>query len=333
MMGTLMPTIYDVAKKAEVSIATVSAVLNRTAYVSPELSKRVKAAVQELDYTINHLAHSLQTKSTRTIGILIPGESTPDPFFGEVVRGAEDVFRKKGYLLIVGHTYNQVEEQSRYLSAFRARLVDGVLLFQAPGEDPELKRMLEKKRPVVFVGRVPAGIEADVVANDIVGGTKAGVEHLIRKGHRCIGLTTIEKSLSVSESRIEGWKRALKANRIPIDESLIIKTDMSVESSRVATRSLLERKPRPTAIFADNLLSTIGILEALQAAGLSCPKDVELVSSDDAEWLNVFRPPISTMVQPSYEMGVNAAELLLKRIRHPKRPIQKLILKPELRVR
>jgi hypothetical protein len=111
-------------------------VLNGTAYVSPQLTARVKQAVDELDYTMNHLAHALQTKSTRTIGILMPGEVNPDPFFGEVVRGAEDVFRKKDYLLIVGHTYNQVAEQSRYLAAFRARLVDGVLLFQAPGRDP-----------------------------------------------------------------------------------------------------------------------------------------------------------------------------------------------------
>lgn len=328
-----MPTIYDVAKKAGVSIATVSAVLNHTAYVSPELTKRVKEAVQELDYTINHLAHSLQTRSTRTIGMLIPGEGTPDPFFAEVVRGAEDVFRKKGYLLILGHTYNQVEEQSRYLSAFRARLVDGVLLFKAPGEDRELTRMVEKKLPLVFVGRVPSGIEADVVANDIVAGTKAGVEHLIRKGHQRIGLTTIEKSLSVSECRIEGWKRALKAHHLPIDTTLIIKTEMSVESSRAAAQCLLEPESRPTAIFADNLLTTIGILEALQDARLSCPKDVELVSSDDAQWLNVFQPPISTIVQPSYTMGAQAAELLLKRIRYPKRPYQKILLKPQLRIR
>lgn len=109
-----MPTIYNVAKKAGVSIATVSAVLNRTAYVSPELTKRVKEAVAEMDYTINHLAHSLQTRTTRTIGMLIPDAGNPDPFYGQVVRGAEDVLRKKGYLLILGHTYNQVEEQSRY---------------------------------------------------------------------------------------------------------------------------------------------------------------------------------------------------------------------------
>src|SRR5689334_19619194 len=135
-----MATIYDVARKAGVSTATVSAVINRTSYVSPELTQRVKVAIKELDYTLNHLAHAMQTRTTRTIGMLIPDMGNPDPFYGEVVRGAEDVLRKKGYLLILGHTYNRVEEQSRYLSAFRSRLVDGVLLFQSAGSDEELDR-------------------------------------------------------------------------------------------------------------------------------------------------------------------------------------------------
>lgn len=128
-----MPTIYDVAKRAGVSTATVSAVLNRTSFVSPELTKRVKAAVEELDYTINHLAHSLQTRKTRTVGMLIPEVGNPDPFYGQVIRGAEDVLRKKGYLLILGHTYNKVEEQSRYLAEFRSRAGGWRAVVSGPG--------------------------------------------------------------------------------------------------------------------------------------------------------------------------------------------------------
>ena len=329
----LMHTIYDVAKKAGVSIATVSAVLNRTAYVSPELTKRVKEAVEELDYTINHLAHSLQTRTTRTIGMLIPDAGNPDPFYGQVVRGAEDVFRKKGYLLILGHTYNQVEEQSRYLEAFRSRLVDGVLLFQVPGEDRELQRMIERKRPLVFVGRIPPGVTADVVATDILVGTKAGVAHLASHGHRRIGLITVEKSMSVSEARVSGWKQALRSRKLPVDEELIVKTDLNTQAGCAATMRLLELAERPTAIFVDNLVITTGVLKALQEKKLECPKDVELVSSDDAEWLDVFQPPISTIVQPSYEVGAKAAEVLLKRIRYPKRPVEVVLLQPQLRVR
>jgi LacI family transcriptional regulator len=328
-----MATIYDVAKRAGVSIATVSAVLNKTAYVSPELTQRVKTAVGELDYTINHLAHALQTRSTRTTGMLIPDVGAPDPFYGQVVRGAEDVFRKKGYLLILGHTYNKVEEQSRYLTAFRSRLVDGVLLFQAPGDDPELDRLIQASKPIVFVGRVPSGIKADIVATDIQYGTRMAVEHLYAKGHRRIGLVTVAASLSVSSFRLAGWRAALKHHGLPIDETYVVAGELASETGSQATAQLLGLAEPPTAIFADNLVIATGILRTLQERGLECPRDVEVVSSDDAEWLDVFRPPITTIVQPSYQLGQKSAEMLLKRIRHPKRQHEKLLLRPELKVR
>jgi DNA-binding LacI/PurR family transcriptional regulator len=329
----LMATMYDVAEKAGVSIATVSAVLNKTAYVSPELAKRVKQAVEELDYTINHLAHSLQTRSTHTIGMLIPDVASPDPFFGQVVRGAEDVLRKKGYLLILGHTYNKVDEQTRYLSAFRSRLVDGVLLFQAPGADSELDRLLKTKKPLVFVGRVPKDAQADIVATDIVQGTRMAVEHLLKQGHRRIGLITVAASLSVSSFRIEGWRSALRRNGVAADESYIMSGDMSSEAGKQAALRLLDLPEPPTAVFADNLVVATGILRALKERQRRVPEDITVLSSDDAEWLDVFTPHITTVVQPSYELGFQAAELLLKRIKHPKRPYQKVLLKPQLRIR
>ena len=328
-----MATIYDVAKRAGVSIATVSAVLNKTAYVSPELTTKVQRAVNDLDYTINHLAHALQTRSTRTIGMLIPDAASPDPFYGQVVRGAEDVCRQKGYLLILGHTYNDAQEQSRYLAAFRSRLVDGVLLFQAPGEDPELNKLLRAKKPMVFVGRVPEALKVDTISTDIEGGTRMAVEHLCRKGHRRIGLITIAASLSVSTLRRAGWRSALKGNKISADPDYVVEGELSSASGRECANKLLDLAKPPTAIFADNLVITTGILHALQERGLKCPDDVELVSSDDAEWLDVFRPPITTVVQPSYDLGVQAAEALLKRIRHPKRARQSILLRPELRIR
>jgi LacI family transcriptional regulator len=328
-----MATIYDVAKRAEVSIATVSAVLNKTAYVSPELTQRVRAAVEELDYTINHLAHALQTRSTHTIGMLIPDTGAPDPFYGEVVRGAEDVLRQMGYLLMLGHTYNKVAEQSRYLTAFRSRLVDGVLLFQAPGQDKELERLLKGSKPVVFVGRVPADIKADTVATDIECGTRMAVEHLCRKGHRRIGLVTVGSSLSVSSLRVAGWKATLRRHGVTADPAYAIAGELTVESGRSAAAQLLDRSDPPSAMFADNLVIATGILKTLQERGLRCPDDLEIVSSDDAEWLDVFRPPITTIVQPSYRLGAQSAEVLPKRIRHPKRPVQRILLAPSLKVR
>lgn len=328
-----MATIYDVARHAGVSIATVSAVINRSAYVSPDLTKRVKAAVAELDYTINHLAHALQTRTTRTIGMLIPDVASPDPFYGQVVRGAEDVFRKKGYLLILGHTYNQVEEQSRYLAAFRSRLVDGVLLFQSAGEDDELTRLLKNKKPIVFVGRVPEGLHADTIATDIARGTQMGMEHLVSQGHRRIGLITVTSSLSVSTFRQEAWRKVLKKNSLTQDASLVVSGELSAESGRAAALQLLKLPEPATAIFVDNLVMVTGVIGAIRELGLRCPEDVAIVSSDDADWLDVFDPPITTIVQPSYELGVKAAELLLKRIRYPKRSTEKILLKPGMKVR
>jgi LacI family transcriptional regulator len=331
--GFGMANIYDVAKLAGVSIATVSAVLNKSANVSPELTRRVKVAVDELDFTINHLAHALQTRSTRTIGMLIPSVGAPDPFIGQVVRGAEDILRKKEYLLILGHTYNRVVEQSRYLKAFRARLVDGVLLFKSPGEDEELKRLLKAKKPVIFVGRIPSDAEGDIIATDILYGTRKVMEYLCDKGHRRIGLITVAASLSVTSFRLAAWRDALEHRGIAIDESLAVSGEVSMDAGGKAAAQILSLPDPPTAIFADNLVVATGVLRVLQERGLRCPQDVEVVSSDDAEWLDVFRPPITTIVQPSYELGAQAAQLLLKRIRHPRRPLQKVLLRPELKVR
>jgi LacI family transcriptional regulator len=325
-------TIYDVAKRAEVSVATVSAVLNRSKYVSPELTQRVKQAAAELDYSINLLARSMQTGRTHSIGMLIPLFSTPDPFYAQVIHGVEDVLRRRGYTLNLGQTYNKLEEQSRYISGFRARSMDGLLIFQAPGDDPELRKFRQKK-PVVFVGRIPEAPDADVVAIDIVAGTRIGMNHLIARGHRRIGLVVVKNSLSVRSSRIEGWRQALKSAGLPLLENYICEGDLETETDRRAATALLSLEEPPTAVFVDNLLLLIGVFEVLRERGIPCPRQMEIMSSDDAEWLDVFDPQISTVVQPSYELGVKAAEVLLKRLRYPNRKPERLLLRPTLRIR
>jgi LacI family transcriptional regulator len=328
-----MPTIYDVAKRAGVSIATVSAVINRSSFVSAGLTQRVSQAVIDLDYSINPIAYALQTRRTQTIGMLIPDVGTPDPFYGQVVRGAEDVLRREGYLLFLGHTYNSVEEQSRYLAAFRARLVDGVLLFQAPGADKELDRLIESKKPLVFVGRIPEGLKVDVVATDIKAGTILAIDNLLRRGHKRIGMVLVSASMSVHTNRIAGWQASLRKKKLAADEAYVVSGERSAQAGELAAIHLLELPNPPTAIFTDNLVLTTGVLRALKYRGIACPGQMELVSSDDAEFLDVFQPPITTIVQPSYELGATAAEQLLRRIRSPQMPAKITILKPSLRVR
>ncbi len=148
-----MATIHDVARKAGVSIYTVSAVLNQSARVSPELTKRVLRAARQLDYTISFLARGSQTRRTLTIGMLIP--DIGNPWFAKVVRGVEDICREHGYSLLLGNTHDQAELQQRCLTLFRSHRVDGLLAFLAPGAEEQFVPLLKKGPPVVFVGRRP----------------------------------------------------------------------------------------------------------------------------------------------------------------------------------
>jgi LacI family transcriptional regulator len=326
-----MPTIYDVAKRAKVSTYTVSSVLNRSAYVSPELTKRVMKAVQELDYTINDLARSLQTRKTRTIGMLIP--DIANPFYAKVVRGVEDVLRSAGYSLILGSTYNDREEQARYIGVFRSKQIDGLLLFVAPGDDSEIRAVVEAKKAVVFVGRVPLDLKADSVSADNTRGTQLAVAHLLEKGHARIGLINGQEGLSSSAERVSGWKRALRRAGLSVPKEYIHHGDWTAVSGYSATLGMLDLPEPPSAIFTANFLMMTGVLKALKERKLKCPGDVEVMSSDDSEWLDVFEPSISTVAQPSYEMGTEAAELLLKRIKAPNRRFEQIVLTPQLMLR
>jgi LacI family transcriptional regulator len=326
-----LATIYDVAKRAGVSTYTVSAVLNRSAYVSPGLTQRVEEAVRELNYTVNELARSLQTHKTRTVGMLIPNIASP--YYADVVRGVEDVLKQSGYSLFLGNTYDKREEQSRYLAVFRAKQVDGLLLFIAPGDASEVRALVEAKKPVVFVARRPLEFEADSVTPDNVHGTQLGVEHLIRKGHRRIALITGPLGLNSASERVTGWRRALKKAGLPAPKKWVGECDFTPESAYRVTLNWMAAQPRPTAIFTGNFLMLTGVLRALKERKLKCPQQVEVMNSDDLDWMDLFLPHISAVVQPSYAIGAQAAELLLKRVKEPDRKFESIVLEPELKIR
>lgn len=326
-----MATIYDVARRAKVSTYTVSAVLNRSAYVSPELTERVLVAVKELDYTPNELARGLPTRKTRTVGMLIP--DIANPFYGKVVRGAEDRLREDGYSLILGNTYNEPEHQTRYLNLFRAKQTDGFMLFAAPGAEEEIEKLVNVKRPVVFVGRLPSGYACDSVTADNVKGGKLLTDYLVSQGHQRIAVISGQRTLSAAADRVQGWRQSLRKAKLSVRADYISEGDWTAEGGRAQMLALLDLPEPPTGVFVANFLMMTGVLRALQERNVSCPTDVEVVSSDDSDWLDVFNPPVSTVVTDSYAMGHQAAELLLKRIEKPGRKPQNIVLSPELRIR
>ena len=193
--------------------------------------------------------------------------------------------------------------------------------------------MVAAQKPIVFVGRTPSQTKADSVSADNLFGTRIAIEHLIAKNHKTIALLPGETLVSTGADRVAGWRSALEDASLPAPTHLIGACKWSAESGLEATRELLSRKPRPTAIFAANFLLLTGALRAIQEADLRVPKDIEVMSSDDSEWLDVFTPRISTVAQPSYEMGSQAAMLLLKRIKTPARRYAKIVLPPQLRIR
>jgi LacI family transcriptional regulator len=307
-----MPNIYDVAARARVSVATVSAVLNESAFVSPSLKKRVRAAVGTLGYQPNLLARGLATQQTKTLGMIVP--DIANPFFPEVVRGAEDVAHNAGYSLLLASTDNDVEREAVYLKLFLAKRVDGVLLTKAPGRmPPDLRRAFAAARvPIVLLARTVPGFSADVVEMDDNAAAREAVSHLIRLGYRRIGLMSGLPGVSTTTRRVEGYRAALRAAGLKADPALIVTGDYLVDAGYRAGLELV--KQRPDAVFIANYLMSVGFMQALAQYRLRCPEDVAIVTCDDHAWLDAFSPRLTTIDLPKRELGEAAVQLLIERV-------------------
>ena len=326
-----MPNIYDVAKRAKVSVATVSAVINKTSYVSPQLREQVETAIAALNYSPNLLARSLAQRKTHTIGILIP--DVANPFFPEIVRGAEDEASEAGYTVILGNSDNQVSKEELYLNLFLSKRVDGILFVKGAGElNPSLLENLRKaETPVVLMDREYEGLHADTVVADDYGGALAATEHLLDLGHRRIGVIVGITGTSTTNGRTRGYVEALEKAGVSFSEELVAKGNYKIESGYTEGLRLLDQ--RPSAVFVTNCMMTIGFLRALEERKLRCPEDISVVSYDDFFWNDVFHPKLTCVEQPKYQLGRRSTQILLSRIlgKH-KRPKHE-VLKNELRVR
>jgi LacI family transcriptional regulator, galactose operon repressor len=309
-----MSSLKEVAARAQVSTATVSHVINKTAYVSSTLRERVLKAMRQLNYHPNAVARSLKTNRSRTVGMIIP--DIANPFFPLVVRGAEDALRHQGYTLILGNSDGDPDKEELYYNTFQSKRVDGILLIVAPSSSPPeyLRRHNHSATPIVYVDRFHSGLRGDVIMADNAGGSYQAVCHLVDTGHRRIGIITGPLELTNARLRLEGYERALREHQLPITDQLIRPGKFDVQSGYEQTTELLKLTERPTAVFVSNALMTLGFLRALNEAGVRCPQDVALVSFDDMEWFDFSQPRISAVAQPAYELGAKAAELLVKRI-------------------
>jgi LacI family transcriptional regulator len=316
-----MANIYDVAKEARVSLATVSAVVNESAYVSPGLKTRVTAAIQKLGYQTNLLARGLAKQQTRTIGMIAP--NIANPFWPEVVRGVEDAVHASGYTLLLASNDDDRAKEARYLRMFLAKRVDGLLLTKAVGPlDPEVAALLcAAKTPIVQLMRSTSAFSGDKVVVAEREGVYEGVAHLLRMGHRRVAMINGVEKVSTSAQRLEGYRDALKDWNLTADPALIAHGDFRIESGYVAGIQVLKQKP--DAVFVSNYLMTVGFMRALRQYQLRCPEDIAIVTCDDHPWLDSFHPRLTTVNLPKYELGQTAARTLVRRLQPGDEPAPK----------
>ncbi|MGE5571058.1 MAG: LacI family DNA-binding transcriptional regulator [Rhodospirillales bacterium] len=330
-----MATIKEVAKRARVSVGTVSNVMSGAVSVSPALRERVERAARELSYQPNHIARSLKSRRTQTLGMVI--SDITNPFFPLMVRGAEDAAVKRGYLLNIFNTDDHVEREKTVFATLRVRRVDGVLAVVAPHSTrpTHLQQMIEAGIPLVCLDRLPPGMQVDAVVVDNAKGAAMCVRHLLSMGHRLIGVISGSSMLQTARERVNGYRKALAEAGIPFNPELLREGDFRLESGYRLAKDLCLGNPRPTVLFVANGLMGMGAIKAIQEMGLRCPEDVAIAVFDDVPGGDIFRPQLTVVSQPAYEIGYRGAELLIQRITgeiKSSKPVT-VVLEPELKVR
>src|SRR5829696_1866550 len=309
-----MATIHDVARKAGVSSATVSHVINNSRFVSPETRARVVEAIDALRYRRDGVARSLRRARTSTIGVVI--SDITNPFFSDLVRGIEDRIygREEGFNLILCNTDEDATRERMYLDVLQERRVEGLIIVPAGDNEDCLNELVMSGLPVVFADRTVEGVEADTVLVDNVDGTFRLTQHLVGLGHRRIGVLQSERAATSVAERILGWRYALEGARIGADAALVTKGGRTIEDARQAGLSLLDGPGRPTAVLCTNNIMTLGMIQAIADLGLRCPDDIAVVGFDDFPWATAFSPRLTALAQPAYAMGTEAVDLLFARI-------------------
>lgn len=307
-------TMRDVARLAGVSVGSVSAVINEKGSASSALIERVKAAMEALDYHPDAVARSLKARRTHTVGMVIPDIS--NAFFTELMLGAETAARAKRYSVILCNSSDDPGLERQCLDTLFSRRVDGVILVPADAHVAQ-GRLTARRSPMVFVDRIPPWYKGLAVVTNNLEAAYEGTRHLIELGHQRLAIITGRLVLSNGLDRLEGFRRAMQGAGLPLREEYIQYGDFQLESGYQGGLKLLGLAEPPTAVFSCNNKMTLGLMRALAECGVACPEQVSVVGFDDFDWAASFRPKLTTIAQPTLEMGRKAMEILLRKIESP----------------
>lgn len=325
-----MVVMRDVAEAAGVSTATVSRVLNKSADVDPALVERVMAAVARLRYKPNLTARGLRTQSTPVLALII--SDIENPFFTSVCRGVEDVASRVGYSVMLCNADGDLQKETDYISMLSSQNVSGVIISPAAYESTDVTPLTERGINILTIDReLPIATDGVQINNKL--GSKIATQHLLSSGARRVACITGPRHASTARDRLAGYVEALEAAGLIADPDLQIYADFKDEGGYHAVGLLLEMEDPPDAIFVTNNRMTTGALHALMEYKISVPDDVSLVGFDDLPWADIVSPGITTVRQPSYEMGTAAARKLIERLEGDDSPAQTIVFDPELIVR
>lgn len=329
-----MSTLRDVAKKAEVSITTVSRVINNPDKVSTDTRERVQKAMRLLEYKPSRVAQRLRGSKgkSKLLGLIIP--DIQNPFYSNIVRGIEDVAYGNNYAVILCNSDENPNKERFYLNVLRSESVDGVILPPIHQYGKVVEEIIDSGIPVICVDRKFAKEPVDTVVVNNELGAYSAVSHLIEKGHERIAIITSLPKFSTFQERQKGYMKALEEHGIEFDEKLVREGDpRSSEDAREITLDLLKSENAPTALFVTNNLMSLGALKAIKELDFHIPNDVSLVMFDDMPWATVMSPSLTAVKQPGYEMGRRAGELFFQRVEDPDREIVEVKMNPKLIIR
>jgi LacI family transcriptional regulator len=328
-------TIADIAREAGVSRMTVSRVINKEKGVGDEVRQQIERLIEQLDYRPSHIARSLATRRTYTLGLVV--QDISNPFFYGIARGVERVARTEGYGVLLCSTEEDPSYELKVLQILEEKRVDGVILCSSRLTGDELYKALTKHSATVLVNRLlkdHAGQEIidSVVIDEEVGGQLATL-HLTSLGHHAIGFLVGPAISFGAQGRTKGYCKALSDSGIPVRQDFILTCQPTVEGGQASARTLLSDHPEITGLFCYNDLVAVGALQACAQLGRKVPDDVAVVGYDDIRLAALVTPSLTTCRVPREQLGQLAVRLLLDRINGRSNDYQKMVVQPELVIR
>lgn len=331
---TSSPTLKEVAKRAGVHVTTASRALNpaTSSLVNPATIRKVRAAARALRYQPNAIARGLKTARSMSVGVLLP--DLTNPLFPPIVRGIEDVLAAAGYTTLIANTDNDATRQVTLFDTLRARQVDGIIAATALRDDRPFLEAHRQGVRIVLVNRSVEGSEIPAVIGDDHQGVALAVQHLVGLGHKRIAHVAGPPNTSTGRARLRAYREALEDAGLAADPALIGVADAFTEvQGAKALRALLDNVEAPTAVVAANDLIALGCLDVFGERGIACPRDVSLVGFNDMPFVDRLTPPLTTVRVPHYQIGAEAARMLLERLGDPDLPAKSITLPVDLVVR